>query len=215
MEKAILVLALLALASINTATGLSLKVRTVLQDDVAEKLESNTTEFSNSTLTVVPDLGLINSSRVEEPKAVEPLPEVEQTEPVETGLTEPVLDYHGPPREENPYLPATDRVIQPAEVKLEKLDSITKPASIQQKTKMGPAQQHMSRARACSCCHQWSVNAQNEKAECATGLCSCEDPSGLGGKYCWSDLGVQSFIEGVEAQPCVEEDLLSNSCDGM
>merc|ERR1711998_341195 len=80
---------------------------------------------------------------------------------------------------------------------------------------LGPKQQHQSRARACSCCYKWAT-AYGKDPQCATGLCTCKDqskPHEVQGKYCFSDLGVESFREGTEPMECSEEEMMANQCD--
>ena len=58
------------------------------------------------------------------------------------------------------------------------------PASTKDTTvKLGPSQQHLSRARACSCCHDWMVARDDMTGSCAVGHCACPDPAGFGGKF--------------------------------
>merc|ERR1711871_221858 len=76
---------------------------------------------------------------------------------------------------------------------------------------LGPRQQHQSRARACSCCYKYAKQ-YNKEPNCATGICTCKDPV-TEGKFCFSDLGVESFRDGTEPMACSEEDMLANMCD--
>lgn len=81
---------------------------------------------------------------------------------------------------------------------------------------LGPKQQHQTRSRACSCCFKWAM-AYNKEPNCATGICTCKPDASqnheVQGKYCFSDLGVESFREGTEPEKCEEEDMHANICD--